>query len=229
MSHGIRIYNSSGFLQLDDNHKVFAVQSIGAADRYTVQDYGLIGKIEFLEINGNYVNEGALAVIVGTTDKKIPYLYYNAATNITGMIAPERRYDTFARLKNGPVSSASPYGIRVNNGSSQILFNSSDRFFCATQEVVITVSTSTKSVTVPINFGDYPSTSNVWLLCAMGPSSGVGIRVASSSYIYSADPLVRRSGNSLICTVQVSGIGNSPQYSILPYSATFTFLIGIIP
>lgn len=228
MSHGLKIYTSNGFVQVDASYKQHAVQSIGGMDGVFSTNLGY-GTIEFAYINGNYVTGGALATVIGAAEKTLPYFFYNADTNRTYLLGTDRRYDSFARLKNGPVSASPTYGLKVVDASSQLLLNSNDSYFCARQEVAISVSTSSKTVTVPIDFGEYPTSSNVWLLCGMGPTGGSYIRSASGSYIYSANPTIYRSGNNIVCKVTVTGWGNTADVAIYPTSMLFTFVIGIIP
>lgn len=66
--------------------------------------------------------------------------------------------------------SPSTYGLKVLDTNGTSLLFSSNESFSALGSKLLTTGGVTKSVSVPINFGPYPTTSSVWVLCNTGLS-----------------------------------------------------------
>lgn len=231
MSYGLKIYNSNGYLQVDTNTIQYAVHSIGGISGTYEVDLGVYNsKLPMTYINGNWIKDNALAMRADATETPLPAFGYVADRNRIEMIYDHWGAATFARLSGRSVAPSDSYGLRIlDTDGTSLLLNSNDSFFCVRQEVTLTTGATTNSVSVPIDFGPYPTTSSVWVLCNTGLYMHQDVRTGVSTNINRLVPKISRSGNNIICKVE-----SNPNWFVwyanqLPATRTNTFIIGIIP
>ena len=225
MSYGLKIYNSDGYLQVDTSTMQYAVHSIGG-----ISGTYYAGPIPKTYINGNWIKDNALAMRVAAEETLLPFYGYVSAKDRMEMDLLYWGSTTFARLSGKPLSSSSTYGLKVldTNGTS-LLFSSNESFFCVRQQVTFTTGASTNSVSVPINFGPYPTTSSVWVLCNTGLSISQWVYTGGTVNSNLLEPIVSRSGNNIVCKVRSTPNAPFSEAYTLPSTGTNTFVIGIIP
>ena len=230
MSYGLKIYNSSGYLQVDTNTIQYAVHSIGGISGTYEIDLGVYGaKLPMTYINGNWIKDNALAMRVDAAETRLPFYGYVAAKNRMEVTYNYWNSATFARLSGKPIAP-STYGLKVfDTNGTNLLFGSNDSFFCVRQQVTFTTGGVTKSVSVPINFGPYPTTSSVFVLCNTGLYIHQDVQTGVRTNMNRLVPMVSRSGNNIVCKVESIPNGFAWYANQLPSARTNTFIIGIIP
>jgi hypothetical protein len=230
MSYGLKIYNSSGYLQVDTNTMQYAVHSIGGISGTYEIDLGVYGaKLPMTYINGNWIKDNALAMRADAAETPLPFYGYVAASDRIEVMYTHWGAATFARLSGRSVAPNGSYGLKIlDTDGTGLLLNTNDSFFCVRQEITLTTGATTNSVSVPINFGPYPTTSSVWVLCNTGLYIHQDVRTGVGTNINRLVPKISRSGNNIICKVESNPNGFVWYASEFPTTRTNTFIIGII-
>ena len=133
MSYGIRVQNSSGFVQIDDIYDNFVLHQTGTVSASTNSpatiSYANTGSLPLIAIRT--VSGGSMAVAEITTTSAVFRGGYDGAATV--------EYRVYRRLAGVPASSGN-YGLRVYNGAQALTYDSGRAYMRIRQLATFTAS-----------------------------------------------------------------------------------------